>query len=319
MGHSRNSFLVLVVAGAAAMGLLAAPAAAYTFPRTLQPGDEGRDVLQLQLRVAGWFARADQTRLRLNGVFGVKTKRAVKAFQSHYELKVDGIAGDEVLAILDELEDDDGSTAHFDWDEFDQKYNSGCSKKANKYAGTFDGGKVPVRRVRANVKKLMWRLEALRAKLGGKAIVINSGFRSIAYNKCIGGASLSQHMYGTAADLRVIDRDNRRVRDRAKETQVHGIGCYASFTHNHMDLRLHNDDLPQAQYWWWPDRDGKGRDLDETSTPCWGETKESKRAYAGLVNAARAVDPSWASYLPSRTEGESFQEAPEPFYKGLAD
>jgi Peptidase M15 len=45
------------------------------------------------------------------------------------------------------------------------------------------------------------RLEALRHKLGDHPLVVTSGFRSIACNQRVGGASNSQHLYGTAADV----------------------------------------------------------------------------------------------------------------------
>ena len=50
--------------------------------------------------------------------------------------------------------------------------------------------------------ELMEKLEKLRA-YGGFTIHINSGYRTSSYNKKIGGASHSQHIYGTAADISV--------------------------------------------------------------------------------------------------------------------
>ena len=50
--------------------------------------------------------------------------------------------------------------------------------------------------------ELMAKLEKLRA-YGGFTIHINSGYRTPSYNKKIGGASHSQHIYGTAADISV--------------------------------------------------------------------------------------------------------------------
>ena len=50
--------------------------------------------------------------------------------------------------------------------------------------------------------ELMAMLEKLRA-YGEFTIHINSGYRSPSYNKKIGGASKSQHIYGTAADISV--------------------------------------------------------------------------------------------------------------------
>jgi hypothetical protein len=164
----------------------------------------------------------------------------------------------------------------------------------------------------------MWRLEALRARGGGKPIGINSGFRSIPYNKCIGGASLSQHLYGNAADLRVVDANNRRTRDLARAGQFYGIGCYSGFTHNHLDLRLENQNLGAAQYWWWPKQDSRGRDLADDGLPCWGESAH-RRIVAGLLNGMRASDPEGASIIPDLDEVARFKEEGEPFFHGFAD
>jgi hypothetical protein len=299
------------------IGAAAGPAYAYDFTRPLQQGDEGDDVSALQVRVAGWLERADQRRLRLSGFFDGKTAKAVTAFQTHYGLEADGIAGPSTFEALNALEDEDGSTANFDWSEFDQNINSRCSEAANKYAGTFKGGKVPRAVVRWNVTKVMWRLEALRAKGGDKPIGINSGFRSVAYNSCIGGASLSQHMYGTAVDMRVAEAKNHYTRFKARRSQFHGIGCYQGFSHNHLDLRLDNEQLPEAQYWWWPDRDKEGRDLADNGQPCYGETTGHKASRMML----RVVEfiPGADALVPSARQVEDFEDAPEAHYGGHAD
>ena len=164
----------------------------------------------------------------------------------------------------------------------------------------------------------MWRLEALRARGGGKPIGINSGFRSTPYNKCIGGASLSQHLYGNAADLRVVDANNRRSRDLARAGQFYGISCYSGFTHNHLDLRLENRNLGAALYWWWPKQDSRGRDLADDGLPCWGETAH-KRVVTNLINVLRASDPEDASIIPDLEEVARFKQEGEPFFHGLAD
>lgn len=57
--------------------------------------------------------------------------------------------------------------------------------------------------------ELMAMLEKLRA-YGGFTIHINSGYRTPAYNKKIGGASKSQHIYGTAADI-IVKKDGQSV------------------------------------------------------------------------------------------------------------
>lgn len=45
-------------------------------------------------------------------------------------------------------------------------------------------------------------LDPLREALG-RSVRVNSGFRSAAVNKAIGGSTTSQHMLGEAADIRV--------------------------------------------------------------------------------------------------------------------
>ena len=50
-------------------------------------------------------------------------------------------------------------------------------------------------------------LEPLRAELG-RPITITSGFRCPKLNAAVGGVEHSQHMYGQAADLRVLSKDD---------------------------------------------------------------------------------------------------------------
>jgi zinc D-Ala-D-Ala carboxypeptidase len=250
----------------------AAPASAFTFSRSLQQGDRGRDVRALEVRVAGWYPSQDQASLTVDGHFTAATSAAVKAFQSFYGLPSDGVAGSATFAVLANMQDADGSTVNFSWGEFEQHFNSSCSAKANADAGTFEGGMSSPARVKRYVRRLMWRLEALRAKGGGHAIGINSGFRSVDYNSCIGGAASSQHMYGSAADQRMADVTNHAERLLGEATDFSGVGCYSQLTHNHFDIRLENSALASSQFWWWPKQNAKGQDLDDQNRPCWGET-----------------------------------------------
>jgi hypothetical protein len=208
------------------------------------------------------------------------------------------------------MEDRDGSTEHFDWSEFMQNTNPRCSDAANRFAGSFRGGPLTAEQVKANVQRLMWRLEALRAKAGDEPIGINSGFRSIPYNKCIGGASLSQHLYGTAADLRVTGTTNRHARDIARRSQFQGIGCYSEFTHNHFDIRLENEDLVDAQYWWWPEQDAKDRDLAEDGRPCFGEVAAPRISARAASSDAFSLSKA-GSLVPGPAEVKDLEAAGE--------
>jgi hypothetical protein len=55
----------------------------------------------------------------------------------------------------------------------------------------------------ANLQRLAEFLEQVKEALGGKPIMINSGFRSKQVNDSVGSKDTSQHRIGCAADLRV--------------------------------------------------------------------------------------------------------------------
>lgn len=70
----------------------------------------------------------------------------------------------------------------------------------------------------------------------GKAVTINSGYRTPAYNKKVGGATYSQHMYGTAADISVSGVSPSEVYKYADSILLKGgVGKYDTFTH--VDVR----------------------------------------------------------------------------------
>ena len=71
----------------------------------------------------------------------------------------------------------------------------------------------------------------------GKAVTINSAYRTPAHNSKVGGAASSQHLYGTAADIVVKGVDPKTVAAYAEKLMPKsgGIGIYKSFTH--IDVR----------------------------------------------------------------------------------
>lgn len=52
-----------------------------------------------------------------------------------------------------------------------------------------------------NLKQTCYGLEEIRTLLGGKPILISSGFRSVALNAAVNGSQGSQHLLGQAADF----------------------------------------------------------------------------------------------------------------------
>jgi zinc D-Ala-D-Ala carboxypeptidase len=226
----------LALPGAAIATVVAAPAAhadgCYTWNRTLSPGRSGEDVRQLQIRVAGWAAYRDI--VRIDGRYGPETAAAVKRFQTAYGLRADGIAGKQTFARIYDLQDADCTPKHFSYAELDD----GCGK------GGWSGGPLSPNATRENAVRTMWKLEALRRSLGDKPLHVTSGFRSIACNRQVGGATDSQHLYGSAADLRSDTSSPCRVARSARShgfSGIYGPGYPSHQDHVHVDSRRENN------------------------------------------------------------------------------
>ena len=71
----------------------------------------------------------------------------------------------------------------------------------------------------------------------GKAVIINSAYRTEAHNKSIGGATYSQHKYGLAADIHINGVTPKEIADYVETLMPSsgGIGIYKSFVH--VDVR----------------------------------------------------------------------------------
>ena len=98
-----------------------------------------------------------------------------------------------------------------------------------------DGSKMPSD-VYLNIVKLVGQLQFLR-DYTGRAITVNSGYRSPEYNAKIGGVKNSQHLLGKAADITIeglkpaeVYRLIDELIDMGLMLQG-GLGSYKSFTH----------------------------------------------------------------------------------------
>lgn len=115
-----------------------------------------------------------------------------------------------------------GKSLHVTWEEL-------ACKDAAKTA-------YPIRFITdGRVIELIVMFERIRA-IWNRPITINSAFRTIKYNKSVGGSPNSQHLVGKALDLQppdgvsVIEFYNT-VKLNADELGVRGLGKYPTFIH----------------------------------------------------------------------------------------
>ena len=97
-----------------------------------------------------------------------------------------------------------------------------------------DGAEMP-EEVLENVKELAKNLQIIREAIG-MSISINSGYRSPAHNKSVGGATRSQHLTGKAADIKTRMKPSvlhKIILGLINEGRISegGVGLYNSFVH----------------------------------------------------------------------------------------
>ena len=170
--------------------------------KTLKQGSKCAEVKTLQTLL----------KITADGVFGPKTKTAVITFQKANGLVADGIVGQKTWAVLLPKEP---RTEHFKMSEFKCK----------------DGTSVP-KMYWGNNQILMNLAEEIRKACGNRRVTILSGYRTEKYNKKVGGAKNSQHLYALAADIVVDGVAPTEVYKIADRINVNGgVGKYATFTH----------------------------------------------------------------------------------------
>lgn len=79
-------------------------------------------------------------------------------------------------------------------------------------------------------------LEKIRAHFNSNLIII-SGYRTPPYNRKIGGAGISQHMFGNAADIRIDGVKPVQIYEWLKTFHNGGIGLYTAKRFTHVDVR----------------------------------------------------------------------------------
>lgn len=172
----------------------------------LRLGSKGNDVIVLQTKLNALGLNVGDT----DGIYGANTEKQVKELQNIFNLGVDGIAGKKTFDLLSKLD----QVKHFKLDEFRCRHCKQLKLDIN----------------------LLLKLEELRQRTG--PLIINSGYRCPVYNrsKAVGSNDNSQHIRGTAADV-------KGTRMSASNVYIHsnivfkdgGVGRYKTFTH--VDVR----------------------------------------------------------------------------------
>lgn len=89
-------------------------------------------------------------------------------------------------------------------------------------------------------------LQAVRDYFG-RPVTINSAYRTPSHNKAVGGASSSQHVVGTACDIKVAGIPPEAVAGYLEANfAVHGIGLYNSSKYGYF---VHVDSRGRKTYW----------------------------------------------------------------------
>jgi len=191
---------------------------------TLKKGSKGDCVsfLQQLLNSLGYDCG------KVDGSFGTNTKAAVEQFQRVNGLAIDGVVG---VCTWDKLEKNPvpNTTKTYSLKK-DGNVQISANFKVKEFACN-DGSDVVI-----IAQELVEVLQRIRTHFG-KAVTINSAYRTPDYNKKVGGAASSQHLYGTAADIRIVGVAPKDVAAYAESLLFNtgGIGIYNNFVH--VDVR----------------------------------------------------------------------------------
>lgn len=105
-----------------------------------------------------------------------------------------------------------------------------------------DGTLYPVNWRESRAVVLAHEFEEIRRVCGNTPLTILSAYRTVVYNRRIGGAKYSQHIQGRALDLRPpmgmpVSVFHHRILQYAKTeaSKLRGLGLYTTFVH--VDIR----------------------------------------------------------------------------------
>ena len=99
-----------------------------------------------------------------------------------------------------------------------------------------------------NLKRLAMLLQQVKTAVGGKAVMLNSGFRNKQVNDSVGSKDTSQHRIGCAADLRIPGMTPRQVVEACITANVPFDQIILEFdSWTHISVPNTPDDKPRGQ------------------------------------------------------------------------
>jgi peptidoglycan hydrolase-like protein with peptidoglycan-binding domain len=168
---------------------------------------------------------------KIDGAWGTLSRVATTAFQKDYGLATDGEFGPltekKILSVIATGEaPKKEEPVGLNWDEIKYFKRREFACKCGRCGG------FPVE----PDPELLNVLVKIREHFG-KPVHVNSGIRCATHNTNVGGATQSQHLRGTAADITVEGVEPHRVATYAETLlpKTGGIGRYNTFTH--VDVR----------------------------------------------------------------------------------
>lgn len=214
--------------------------------KTLNKIDSIVKALQNDLALLGYTTGA------ADGIYGTNTKNAVMRFQSANGLVADGLAGGKTLSKIAALKSGIGQSSS--GSAIIKTTYQQTPSKVVKYSLKADGNKYITKNFQIKEfkckdgsdtilidHKLAALLQGIRDHFG-RAVTINSAYRTKSHNAAQGGNSNSLHLYGQAADIKISGVTPLQLAQYAQSIGVKGIGRYSTFVH--VDTRT-------SKYFWY--------------------------------------------------------------------
>ena len=99
-----------------------------------------------------------------------------------------------------------------------------------------------------NLQRVAELLEQVKKVLGGKPVMVNSGYRSPQVNLAVGSKPTSQHCLGCAADIRVPGMTPDEVVRAIRESEIQYDQLIREFdSWTHISVPSHAGDNPRRQ------------------------------------------------------------------------